>query len=320
MSNRRTFLKQLSGTIAFASLAGLPLDVLAKREQIKISILHTNDMHSRIEPFPDDDVKWAGLGGMARRAAIIDQFRAKEKNVLLLDAGDIFQGTPYFNYYGGELEYKLMSRMGYDAVTIGNHDFDNGIDGLVKMHPHANFPFLIANYDFSDTAMNGKTQPYKIFEKEGIRIGVFGIGIELAGLVEKKMYGETRYLDPLKKADEMSTLLRLEKKCDLVICLSHLGYKYKENKLSDELFAQASENIDLIIGGHTHTFLDQPVAYKNKSGRQVLVAQAGWAGIKLGKIDFFFERKSGLFAANTKYQIETASSLIKVSELTTGLG
>lgn len=292
MPNRRNFLKTIAGSAALAGLSSFPLDLLAKYELEKITILHTNDVHSHIDPFPSNDPKYAGLGGVARRAALIKKIRAEEKNVLLLDVGDIFQGTPYFNMYGGEVELKLMSDMGYDASTIGNHDFDNGMDGLLKQLPNANFPLLCSNYDFSDTPLNNQTQPYKIFEKGGIKIGVFGLGIELQGLVDKKLYGNTIYLDPVEKAVSYARLLKEEKKCDLVICLSHLGYTYKEEKISDEILAKQSRNIDLILGGHTHTFLDEPVRYRNRDGKEILVAQVGWAGIKLGRIDYYFEKNS----------------------------
>jgi 5'-nucleotidase len=199
--------------------------------------------------------------------------------------------------YGGELEFKLMSMMKYDASTIGNHDFDNGLDGLVSQLPHAGFPFINSNYDFSDTPMAGRTIPHKIFNMEGIRVGVFGLGIELKGLVDKKMYGNTRYLDPVEKAAEASHHLKKEEKCDLVICLSHLGFKYENKKISDVELAKRSKNIDLILGGHTHTFLDKPLSFKNSDDKEVLVAQAGWAGIRLGRIDYVFERGSSKKAA-----------------------
>lgn len=291
--NRREFLKSsVYGSVGLAGLSMLPSEVFAKKEIVKIVILHTNDVHSHIDPFPSNDPKYPGLGGVARRAALIQDIRNQEPNVLLLDAGDIYQGTPYFNKFGGELELKLMSKMRYDAGTIGNHDFDNGIMGIVKQLPNASFPLLCANYDFSNTAMNGNTQAYKIFEKDGVRIGVFGIGIELDGLVDKRMYEKTRYLDPLVKAAEMSVLLKNEKKCDLIICLSHLGFSYENKKVSDVVLAKESKNIDLIIGGHTHTFLDKPVEFSNRDGKKVIVAQVGWAGIKLGKITYLVERDS----------------------------
>ena len=292
MPNRRYFLKTLAGSAAALGLSSFPLELLANYEIEKLTILHTNDFHSHIDPFPDNDPKYAGLGGVARRSALIKRIRDEEKNVLLLDAGDIFQGTPYFNLYGGEVELKLMSDMGYDASAIGNHDFDNGMDGLLKQLPNANFPFLCSNYDFTDTPLHHKTQPTKIFEKGGLKIGVFGLGIELQGLVDKKHYGNTIYQDPVAKAAAMGQLLKEEKKCDLVICLSHLGYSYKEDKISDVILAKQSRNIDLIIGGHTHTFLDEPVRLKNRDNKEILVAQVGWAGIKLGRIDYYFEKKS----------------------------
>ncbi len=290
---RRTFLKHSAyATIGFIGLKQFSFEALAANEKVKIVILHTNDVHSHIDPFPDNDPKFAGLGGVARRAALIKKIRSEEKNVLLLDAGDIYQGTPYFNRYGGELEFKLMSKMQYDASAIGNHDFDNGIDGLLKNLPLATFPMLCANYDLSDTALNSKVEPYKIFEKQGIKIGVFGLGIELEGLVEKKNYLNTKYLDPMQKAAEMTILLKNEKKCDLIICLSHLGYSYPDKKISDRVLAEQSKNIDVIIGAHTHTFLDKPVIIRNREMKEVHVCQVGWAGIKLGKIEIEFDKKS----------------------------
>jgi len=292
MNSRRDFIKGVIGGFALAGLAASPFDLLAKQEIIKLSILHTNDVHSRIDPFPKNDPKYPGLGGAARRASLIKKIRATESNVLLLDAGDIFQGTPYFNLYEGELEFKLMSEMGYDAATIGNHDFDNGIEGLAKQLPNAQFPFINLNYDFTDTVLAGKTLPYKIFQKGGLTIGVIGVGIELQGLVDKKLFGNTIYINPLQKADDTASMLKKDLKCDMVICLSHLGYKYSDKKISDEVLAQESSYIDLIIGGHTHTFLDEPVRYKNKLNKEVLVAQVGWAGIRLGRVDYYFDVRS----------------------------
>lgn len=289
---RRSFIqKSICGTISIIGLSKFPS--FAKSEATKITILHTNDVHSHIDPFPDNDPKYPGLGGAARRAALVKKIRSEEKNVLLLDAGDIYQGTYYFNKYGGELELKIMSQMGYDATTIGNHDFDNGLDGIVSKLQFANFPFLCANYDFTDTVMQGKTSPYKIVEKAGIKIGIFGLGIELEGLVDKKNYGATRYLDPMVKAAETALHLKKEKKCDVIICLSHLGFKYAEKKISDVEFAKQSRYIDLIIGGHTHTFLDKPLVSKNRDGASVCVAQVGWAGIKLGRIDLYLDKNTG---------------------------
>ena len=286
MSNRRHFIRQ-SG-LATIGLSLLPQLSFGNDKDTKITILHTNDMHSHIHPFTSGRNK--GLGGMAQRAALIKQIRKQEEHVLLLDAGDIFQGTPYFNVYEGELELKLMSEMKYDAVTLGNHDFDNGLVGLKKQLPHANFPFLIANYDFSDTILKHDFKPYEIFRKGDLKIGVFGIGIELDGLVPKKLYQNTVYQNPISKANYYAKLLKKKEKCDLVICLSHLGFKYNEKKMSDMKFASQTHNIDLIIGGHTHTFLKKPVKQLNLDQKEVLINQVGWAGINIGRIDYHFSQ------------------------------
>lgn len=288
--NRRNFLKTSAFGAAGISLLGLPLTAEAA-QQIQLTILHTNDQHSRVDPLPDDGRKYGGMGGMARRATLISQIRQQEPNVLLLDCGDIWQGTPYFNFFNGELEYKLMSEMQYDAATLGNHDFDNGLQGLEQMLPHASFPFLSANYDFSKTILQNKFAPYKIFEKQGVRIGVFGLGIELAGLVSKNLYGETLYLDPIHTAREMVQELRRQQ-CNLIVCLSHLGYKYENGQVDDVTLARQVEGIDLILGGHTHTFLDEPTLIQHASGHETLVNQVGWSGIFLGRIDYTFSRKT----------------------------
>jgi 5'-nucleotidase len=253
----------------------------------KISILHTNDTHSHIEPISGG--RNDGRGGVARRAALVNKVREENPNTLLLDCGDIFQGTPYFNFYGGELEIKLMSMMGYDAATIGNHDFDNSIEGLYKQLPNASFDFVISNYDFSNTIMDGCIKTRKVIVKDGVRIGLFGVGIQLQGLVEPKMYKETVYNDPIEIAKDQARLLREEDHCDIVICMSHLGYSYRGDKVSDLSLAAATSGIDLIIGGHTHTFLDAPEIVKNAVGKNVMVNQVGCYGIHLGRIDFYLK-------------------------------
>jgi 5'-nucleotidase len=278
----------VAGGTLLAAAPGFAMGGL-KRGARRITILHTNDMHSRIDPFPASDPRYAGLGGMEKRSALIKKVRSQEDHVLLLDAGDIFQGTPYFNMYGGELEFKLMTEMGYDAATMGNHDFDNGLEGFNRMLPHAGFPFICSNYNFSDTILNGKTHPCKVFRKGDINIGVFGLGVELEGLVGKSNYGETRYEDPIATANKTAQLLKYDQNCHLVIALSHLGYSYEKKKVSDVVLAAETENIDLIIGGHTHTFLDEATRLKNKKGTEVLVTQAGWAGICVGRVDFVLE-------------------------------
>ena len=286
---RRDFIQKTAASSALLGLSGVSLSSFSTLETKKITILHTNDTHSHIDPFPIDHPKNPNMGGAARRAAIIESIRKEEKNVLLLDAGDIFQGTPYFNYYGGELEFKLMSMMQYDLATMGNHDFDNGIDGFYAQLPHAKFDFVSANYDFKNTVLNDIVKPYKIINKDGIKIGIFGLGVQLEGLVDKKLYKETVYNNPIEVAQDMTRILKEEKKCDLVICLSHLGFKYKDEpeKPSDIVLAQKTKNIDLIIGGHTHTFLDKPVIEKNSEGKEVLINQVGCFGVNLGRIDFY---------------------------------
>jgi 5'-nucleotidase len=292
-NSRRSFLK-LSGTsAALIAMGTLPLEAFASGDLVHLTILHTNDVHSRIDPFPMDGGRNQGLGGVARRASVIEKIRSEEPNVLLFDAGDIFQGTPYFNLFGGELEFKLMTRMAYDAATMGNHDFDNGLDGFDKQLPHAQFPFITSNYDFSDTILNGKTIDYKIFKKGGIKIGVFGLGIELEGLVDRKCYLNARYLDPVETANKWTRFLKHDQKCDMVICLSHLGYKYNNNKISDVALAAMTRDIDLIIGGHTHTFLNQPENIKNAGGGITTVNQVGFAGINLGRLDYVFNKAKG---------------------------
>jgi len=288
---RRDFIHKTAAGSALV-LGGLSLSSFAEPETKKITILHTNDVHSHIDPFPIDDPKFPNMGGAARRATMIEQIRREEPNVLLLDAGDVFQGTPYFNYYGGELEFKLMSMMQYDLVTMGNHDFDNGIDGFKLQLPHAKFDFVCANYAFKNTVLDGIVKPYKIFYKDGLKIGIFGLGIELNGLVNKNLYKETVYNDPIGTAQDMAHTLRHSEKCDLVICLSHLGFIYANdaNKVSDLVLARATKDIDLIIGGHTHTFLTKPYIEKNNAGEEVVINQVGCYGINLGRIDFTFEK------------------------------
>ena len=294
MHSRKSFLRKAAMS-AGAVLAGPRLVEAAEYiSPYRLTILHTNDTHSRLEPFPMDGGRNQGLGGIAGRSSLIQKIRAEEEQVLLLDAGDIFQGTPYFIIYKGEPEIKSMTAMQYDACTIGNHDFDAGMENLAtQLTRHASFPMLVANYDFTGTAMEGKTQPYKVFKKGKLRIGVFGVSIEGRGLIPDTLFGATKYLDPVQKANETADQLKRLENCDMVICLSHLGNKYTDGKVSDEVLAKESSDIDLIIGGHTHTFLDEPLKYTNKNGNDVIVNQVGFAGIILGRLDFEFSKFSG---------------------------
>jgi 5'-nucleotidase len=290
-SNRRNFIKNSAFASAFLVTNKFPISSFIDDSNItKLTILHTNDVHSRIDPFPQDGSRNAGLGGAAKRATLIKKIRSTEKNVLLFDSGDIIQGTPYFNFYGGEIEMKLMKEMGYDAGTLGNHDFDGGLELFDKIMPLGNFPFLVSNYNFENTILNNKTKNYTIFIKDEIRVGVFGLGIELKGLVPKTLYKETQYLDPIEIGNKTASILKNEEKCDFVICLSHLGYKYTDKKISDIVLAKSTKNIDLILGGHTHTFLERPVLEINTEGKKVVINQAGFGGLLLGQIEVFFEK------------------------------
>lgn len=281
--NRRRFIYNSS----IASLSVLGLNSCTQLfKDVKITILHTNDVHSQIDPFPLNHNRFPDRGGFARRARIFDEIRAVNPNTLIFDAGDIFQGTPYFNFFQGELELKLMKEMGYNAATIGNHEFDAGLDTLRKNILKTNFQFIISNYDFINTELEGITTPYKIYRKEGVKIGVFGLGIELRGLVNPDLYKETKYYDPVEISYEMVKVLKNEKKCDLIICVSHLGHEYSSNKISDTKLAQLTSGIDLIIGGHTHTFLKEPLIIKNKNNDNVIINQVGSGGVYLGRIDF----------------------------------
>lgn len=286
---RRDFIQH---SILATSALALPFEaVSAIRPGLKsekhITVLHTNDVHSHVDPFPEDHHRNPGRGGVSRRYTLIQKVKSENPNTLILDAGDSFQGTPYFNFYGGELEFKLMSKMGYHASTIGNHEFDNGIDNITAQLQHAKFDMLTANYDFSNTSLDGMTKPHQVYEVDGTKVGVFGMGIKLEGLVATNLYKETKYLDPLEAAQDQIKILKKDLKCDLVICLSHLGYKYDSQKIDDIKLAENTSDIDLIIGGHTHTFLDKPTKVINKSGNVTLVNQVGFAGLYLGRIDFY---------------------------------
>lgn len=286
---RRNFIEKSTAATAFLTLGGLSLQSFSAKSTKHITILHTNDTHSHLEPFLGNHYKYPNKGGVARRATLVEEIRKENPNTLLLDAGDIFQGTPYFNFYGGEIEFKLMSMLKYDAATIGNHDFDNSIEGLYNQLPNAKFNFISSNYNFKNTVLDTHVKPYKVFIKDGIKIGVFGLGIELQGLVDPRMYKETDYLNPIEIAQDMSRILKEDEQCDLVICLSHLGYHYKSDKIDDLKLASKTKNIDLIIGGHTHTFLPKPTITKNIENKNVLVNQVGCYGINVGRVDFYFD-------------------------------
>lgn len=279
---RRLFLQQ-TGIVAGAAMVG-PSLISAKKKPNKLVILHTNDTHSNIDPFPVNHPKFPNMGGVSRRASLIQSIRDQEENVLLLDAGDIFQGTPYFNKFKGVLEMKTMAAMNYDIVTLGNHDFDIGMEAYKSALSHASFQVVNANYELSSTPLEEVVKPYTILRKAGFKIGVFGVGVDLQGLVPNENWKGLTYQDPIAAAQKQADALRKEG-CDVVICLSHLGYEYNTNQVSDKVLAASTHGINVIIGGHTHTFLEDMQEFKNKEGKAVFVNQVGYGGLKLGRID-----------------------------------
>ncbi len=301
MQSRRNFIKKSVASAIVVGAVSSPISLFAKDSaQQQLTILHTNDVHSHIEPFPEDDKKYPGLGGAEYRTTIIESIRKNKKHTLVLDAGDIFQGTPYFNFFHGDLEIDLMNKMKYDAATIGNHDFDGGIDTLAKQISRSNFPFVNCNYDFTNTPVAGKVHKHIILKRGKLKIGITGCGVELDGLVPDKLFTNTKYMDPVACVQEQVDILQHDKKCHFIICLSHLGYKYSDSKISDILLAQQTNHIDLIIGGHTHTFLEAPVAVKNKDGNEVLINQVGWAGVQIGQLDYLFKKSFSKKLSNSQ--------------------
>ena len=304
MNNRRAFLKQTILGGGALALGLIPKELFASGELVRLTVMHTNDMHCHLDPFPADHAEYPGKGGLVRIASMVNQCRKENPNLLLLDAGDMFQGTPYFNYFKGNLIVKVMSKMGYDAGTIGNHEFDNGMGDILSAINNANFPLVSSNYDFSDTLLNGHVKTQLILEKGGVKVGIYGLGIELNGLVGTLNYGKTRYLDPLTTALKMESILKNDHKCDLVICLSHLGLSYEHNKISDVTLAPQTKYTDLIVGGHTHSFLEKPLVLKNADGNPIVVNQAGWAALETGRIEFLFDRVS-----KRKHPVEIINNL-----------
>ncbi len=294
---RRDFIQRAGMIAGAAALA--PALLSAGKKGKKLVILHTNDTHSNIEPFPASHSKYPNQGGVSRRATLIDKIRMENDNVLLLDAGDIFQGTPYFNEFKGELEMKVMQEMKYDVVTLGNHDFDIGMEAYVSAHKNATFPVVNCNYDFGMTPLAALVKKSVIIKKAGYKIGILGVGIDLTGLVPASNFAGMTYTDPIAAANKEAAYLR-KKGCDLIICLSHLGYEFMDaNKVCDKHLAAQTKNIDIILGGHTHTFLTEPQGFKNAEGKNVIVNQVGYAGLFLGKIDVTFDHTDN---SNITYQ------------------
>jgi 5'-nucleotidase len=281
-----SFAAHAAPTVSTVAASAAPL-LQAKRGEKFITILHTNDVHSQIDPLPAND-KYAGKGGVARRATLVKRVRKENTNTLLVDAGDAFQGTPYFNLYRGEVEYKAMSAIGYDVGTLGNHDFDNGIEGLAAAMKFATFDFVSANYDVNGTAIESRVKPYVVRELEGVRIGIFGLGIKLDGLNPPETFKRLKYLDPVQAARNSVKRLREREHCAMIVCLSHLGYypEPKVNELGDTQIVAQVDGIDFIASGHTHTFMEQPVLARQPSGLNTVIFQVGKSGIYLGRVDF----------------------------------
>ena len=264
-----------------------PLLAAAKDETL-ITVLHTNDTHSQIDPIVETDKTHAGQGGVARRATLVKKVRQENPNTVLIDAGDVLQGTPYFNFYKGEVEYKAMSMIGYDAGTIGNHEFDNGVQALARALEFANFDIVSTNYDLRGSALESKVKTHVVKQVGGVRIGLFGLGIRPQGLITDENFAPLKYLDPVRMSNGAVKVLREQEKCQLVLCMSHLGYY--ENPRSDEFgdtqLAAQVDGIDFIASGHTHTFMDRPVLQKTPNGSNTVIFQVGHSGIYLGRVDF----------------------------------
>lgn len=260
-------------------LFSLLLAGLLANAQKQIVILGTNDTHSSIEPLPHSDKKYAGMGGVVAREAYIEQIRYQYKNVLLFDAGDFVQGTPYFNLFHGRVEAQAMNLMKYDAGTLGNHEFDYGIDTLKMIVKKFNYPIVSCNYDFSKTVLKNDIKPYIILKKFGLRIGVIGVGVDPEGLIQKNKYEGMVFKPAISSVNFYAKILKESKKCDLIVCLSHLGYT------DDVKLAEQSKYIDVIIGGHSHTYMEKPDMRNNVNGKQVLIFQVGKSGAYVGKIE-----------------------------------
>ena len=299
--SRRNFIRNAMMSTGALATSSLPYyKANAEEENERITILHTNDMHSHLEASAMDGSVNQGLGGVTARASIINAIRSKNEQVLLLDAGDIFGSTPYFDLYKGEPEIKAMSLMNYDAVTIGENDLLAGITNYAdKIKRYANFPVVVCNYDCGDTPLNSVVQPYKVFQKGNLKIGVTGVGIAFQGLLADDLYSGITYLDPIESVNKTTDIMKRKERCDMIICLSHLGDKYYDGKISDDVLARETEDVDLFIGGHTHRFFTEPKIYINKKGKEVVVTQAGWAGMQMGRLDYIFS-SSGKKVFNTK--------------------
>lgn len=256
----------------------------------RLVILHTNDTHSCIYPLNKHlaDTLLAGRGGFIRRAVMVGEERKEHPNLLLLDSGDFSQGSPYYTLYKGDVEVGLMNLMRYDAATIGNHEFDFGVENMARLFKKADFPVVCANYDFTGTALEGIVKPYVVLKRDGLRIGVFGLSPELDGLVLAESCAGVKYNDPVKAANDVAKILKEKEKCDIVICLSHLGWKLAG--LDDTELMSQLRNVDIVLGGHSHTYFTDMEYVKDLDGREIPNDQNGKHGIYVGKIVVDFDR------------------------------
>lgn len=302
MISRKEFLKK-SAALAAGSVAPLWLNrfVSSERTLPDLTILYTNDTHARLDPFPDNSREFSGLGGIARRASLVKKIRSEVPNILLLDAGDVFQGTAWFDMYGGKVDLELMSELGYDAMAVGNHEFDRGPDGFAEAARSAGFPILAANYQVRDTPMNPYIQRFIVKEFSGFRVGIFGLGIPLEGVVDPSLRGDVISRNPEAWARGMVNSLTQVHNCDFIICLSHLGYHYSDDRIDDLKLASKVSGMDIIIGAHTHTFLENPIAVTNPAGGQTLITQMGHSGIRLGRLDLDFNSRQYPYSISSQY-------------------
>lgn len=258
----------------------------------ELTLLHTNDMHSRVEPIDRKAADtYAGMGGLVRRATLVNQQREVCKDLLLFDSGDISQGTPYYNLFQGEVEIKMMNLMGYDAMTIGNHEFDFGIDNMARLFRMARFPIVSANYDVRGTVLEGLVKPYVVLERNGLKIGVFGLSPKLEGLVQADKCEGICYIDPITAARQTVDKLRNNEHCDVVICLSHIGMVgFAPTDMSDERLIAHTHGIDVVLGGHSHTFMQEPKNYLNDEGKNTILFHSGKNGIYVGQLKLTIEK------------------------------
>ena len=273
----------MMGILPFYLFTFSPLDAGGKKHK-QLVILHTNDTHSTIIPVNQniDDKEIAGRGGYLRRVNMLKEQRQQHPDLLLFDSGDFSQGSGYYTLFKGEVEIGLMNQMGYDAVTIGNHEFDFGLDNLARIFRMANFPIVCSNYDCTGTVLQDLVKPYITLVRQGVKIGVFALAPALKGLVFDGNCEGITFLDPAETAQKYIDILRKQEKCDIVICISHLGWK--DSEYTDEDFLKGVEGCDLVLGGHTHTYMKELEYAPDKIGKQIPVDQNGKHGAFIGKL------------------------------------